>query len=258
MEILENVTFCRPGIYCLVNVQNGKKYIGSSLNISQRLYKHRSLLRNNKHENAYLQNAWNKYGEQYFIYSILEFCNKNNLSEREQLWINSCNPEYNITKQVIRNILSKESRIKQSQTRKELFKMGVIKPSRRSKINQYTLNGKFIKTWETIKEAAKYHNIHETTIIKCIKGKAAQGKGYIWKYFNDFSEIIPCHNSKRTVYLDLIKQGELLETPTDGSEDNQQPSLSSNTLEGSTTNSRVLPSNVEDSNANTSALPLSK
>jgi len=35
----------------------------------------------------------------------------------------------------------------------------------------------------------------------------------------------------------LYKQGELLETPE---ADNQQPSLSSNTLEGSTTNSRVL------------------
>ena len=53
------------------------------------------------------------------------------------------------------------------------------------------------------------------------------------------------------------KQGELLENPTTVTvkEDNQQPSLSSNTFEGSTTNSRVQTSNVEDSNANTSALP---
>ncbi len=50
----------------------------------------------------------------------------------------------------------------------------------------------------------------------------------------------------------LNKQGELLENPITVSEDNQQPSLSSNTFEGSTTNSRVL---NKDSNANTSALP---
>ncbi len=51
----------------------------------------------------------------------------------------------------------------------------------------------------------------------------------------------------------LNKQGELLESPTTEivNEDNQQPSLSSNTFEGSTTNSRVL---NKDSNANTSAL----
>ena len=50
-----------------------------------------------------------------------------------------------------------------------------------------------------------------------------------------------------------VKQGELLETPTleRQKEDNQQPSLSSNTFEGSTTNSRV----QKDSNADTSALP---
>lgn len=48
-----------------------------------------------------------------------------------------------------------------------------------------------------------------------------------------------------------VKQGELLETPE---KDNQQPSLSSNTLEGSTTNNRVPPDNAEDSNVDTSAL----
>ena len=48
-----------------------------------------------------------------------------------------------------------------------------------------------------------------------------------------------------------LKQGELLETPE---KDNQQPSLSSNTLEGSTTNNRVLPDNAGDSNVDTSAL----
>ena len=47
------------------------------------------------------------------------------------------------------------------------------------------------------------------------------------------------------------KQGELLETPE---EDNQQPSLSSNTLEGSETNSRIQASYIMDSNTDTSAL----
>ena len=55
----------------------------------------------------------------------------------------------------------------------------------------------------------------------------------------------------------VFKQGELLESPTTEivNEDNQQPSLASNSFEGSTTNSQVLASNVEDGNANTSALP---
>jgi hypothetical protein len=52
----------------------------------------------------------------------------------------------------------------------------------------------------------------------------------------------------------LNKQGELLEHPT-SLEDNQQPSLTSNSFEGSTTNSRIQTDNAEDSNGNTSTLP---
>lgn len=50
----------------------------------------------------------------------------------------------------------------------------------------------------------------------------------------------------------VVKQGELLESHEDG---NQQPSVYRNIYEGSTTNSRVLASKVEDSNTDTSALP---
>ena len=62
--------------------------------------------------------------------------------------------------------------------------------------------------------------------------------------------------NKNFTHKAQIKQGELLETPTleRQKEDNQQPSLSSNTLEGSTTNSQIL---SKDGNANTSALPKS-
>ena len=57
--------------------------------------------------------------------------------------------------------------------------------------------------------------------------------------------------SKYKQIIGVIKQGELLENLE---VDNQQPSLDSNILEGSTTNSRVQTDNDEDSNANTSAL----
>ena len=51
--------------------------------------------------------------------------------------------------------------------------------------------------------------------------------------------------------IGVLKQGELLETPE---VDNQQPSLSSNVLEGSETNVRVQTDHAEDSNSDTSAL----
>jgi len=56
----------------------------------------------------------------------------------------------------------------------------------------------------------------------------------------------------------IAKRGELLETLNSYLEehDNQQPSLSRNTLEGSTTNSQLLTGEAEESNGDTSALHL--
>lgn len=72
------------GIYCIENKINHKSYIGSSKNLYQRLLKHFALLRHNRHENAHLQNAWNKYGESSFEWSIIETCDTSILTEREQ------------------------------------------------------------------------------------------------------------------------------------------------------------------------------
>lgn len=55
----------------------------------------------------------------------------------------------------------------------------------------------------------------------------------------------------KLIYNALVKRGELLGTPET---DNQQPSSARNSFEGSTTRSRVLPSNVGDSNTPKSAL----
>lgn len=60
------------GIYAITCTINGKIYIGSSNDINRRWGEHRSLLKNGKHSNPHLQKCWNKYGSDYFIFSILE------------------------------------------------------------------------------------------------------------------------------------------------------------------------------------------
>lgn len=50
------------GIYCIENIINGKKYIGQSINLKDRLYGHKTKLKHNKHKNRHLQFAVNKYG----------------------------------------------------------------------------------------------------------------------------------------------------------------------------------------------------
>ena len=87
---------CLSGIYRITNVANGNCYIGSSINIKKRWIDHRATLGMNKHHSAYLQHAWNKYGEVSFTFSVLFYCNKENLIKYEQLMFNIYHPAYNM------------------------------------------------------------------------------------------------------------------------------------------------------------------
>lgn len=59
------------GLYEIVNILNGTRYIGSSSHIFRRLIGHRGDLRTNEHHNAHLQHAWFKYGEGSFVFRII-------------------------------------------------------------------------------------------------------------------------------------------------------------------------------------------
>jgi group I intron endonuclease len=83
------------GIYRIKNKLNDKCYYGSSKNIEKRWKTHLNQLRDKKHINCILQNAWNKYGEDSFIFEIVEECELKNLFETEQKYIDTCG-DYNI------------------------------------------------------------------------------------------------------------------------------------------------------------------
>ena len=94
----------KSGVYQILNLTNQKCYVGSSKNIHSRWSDHRSMLRNNKHGNKHLQNAWNKDGEDEFIFRILEQIeyDKTLIEQREDYWIShfdSTNEEKGYNKQ---------------------------------------------------------------------------------------------------------------------------------------------------------------
>ena len=89
---------CVSGIYRIQNTVNGKFYIGSSVNIRWRAQKHVSHLRRGIHHNAYLQAAFNKYGEQAFLVDMIESCERSEVLIREQVYLDKLNPHYNICK----------------------------------------------------------------------------------------------------------------------------------------------------------------
>lgn len=172
------------GIYCIENKNNHKTYIGSSKNLYQRLLKHFALLRHDRHENAHLQSAWNKYGEDNFEWFILEFCDIANLTEREQYCIDLLGGEYNITKRVERNILSKESRIKQGETRRRLHKEGKLTFNFNPvTIFVYDLDGNLLfENPLGLKDTASKLGIAPSSICRVINGTYQQCRGYRFSY----------------------------------------------------------------------------
>lgn len=88
------------GIYAIVCIASGHKYIGQAMDIRKRWQLHRGLLERGTHFNQYLQNAYNCHGKANFTYTLIEQLNnptRSDLNEREQYWIIKLKPEYNLT-----------------------------------------------------------------------------------------------------------------------------------------------------------------
>ena len=76
------------GIYSILNIENGKVYVGSAVNIKNRWSLHRHALKRGKHANDKLQKSWIKHGPDSFLFSVIEYvADKKDLIPREQFWI---------------------------------------------------------------------------------------------------------------------------------------------------------------------------
>jgi len=84
------------GIYVIRNKIDNRLYIGQSNNILKRFREHKNALNGNYHFNRYLQRVWNKYGSYSFEFYTLETCNLDDLTDREQFWIDTLKPEFNL------------------------------------------------------------------------------------------------------------------------------------------------------------------
>ena len=89
------------GVYKIINTTTGDFYVGSSVNLKERLQTHRCELRKNKHGNARLQRSWNKYGEEAFSFQVILLCDPSNKLFYEQRLIDGLKPDFNLAKDAL-------------------------------------------------------------------------------------------------------------------------------------------------------------
>jgi group I intron endonuclease len=94
----------KSGIYRIRCNRTGKFYVGSSKQIYVRWYEHRRSLRRGASGCVRLQRAWNKHGEECFQFSILEECSVDELEAREQFYVSTLKPDYNIIVDISRRL----------------------------------------------------------------------------------------------------------------------------------------------------------
>jgi len=128
------------GIYCIKNIKNNRLYVGSSKDVYKRKRRHFQELKNNKHKNVILQNAYNKNSILDFEFNIIEFTEIDNLIIREQYYIDTLTPYYNI------NLIANSSLgVTRRQTTKDKIKaanLGLKHPKWRNIIKSKSQGGK--------------------------------------------------------------------------------------------------------------------
>lgn len=76
------------GIYKIINIVNNKFYVGSAVDFAERKRKHWWMLRRGTHANKHLQAAWLKYGDQAFVFVIVEDLPEGaDLLAAENIWL---------------------------------------------------------------------------------------------------------------------------------------------------------------------------
>ena len=224
-------------IYKITNDFDKKIYIGKTTrSVELRFIEH---FKKTSGSNSYIDNDMANKGLEHFKYEILEECSVEQLSEREKYWIAYyhsyikdpfCNGNgYNLTPggdgislsdEVINQIRKKWEEGKncseianelnlshstvyhriaayEDYDKQENFKRAnqqYWKP-----VKQYDINGNYLKTFESISQAAKEINVYSTQIQAAII-KHQICHGYRWSYANE--ELIIGKNTKTVAQID--------------------------------------------------------
>ncbi len=190
-------------IYKITNTVNGKVYIGQTIQDPQIRFKaHAYELNRGVKKNRKFQNAWNKYGEESFEFSVVLECDEKDLNEKEREYIqkyDSFEHGYNAT---IGGNEVMERRKHRNQSKEKLrsiqYKRWESEDYRERMSDIHSLHRKIIcvntgDIFETPAEASKWANVSRPNLIRsCNKigvacGHMADGTPMIWAWADEYN-----------------------------------------------------------------------
>ena len=188
------------GIYKITNQIDGRIYVGGAFKLVSRKCAHFGRLRVDKHHCRYLQNAFNLYGEQNFIFEVIELVpNINNLSKkdfrpillaREQYYLDTllfANKDNSLFRDLGYNICRKaDSSLGVKKTKEEVLKMSKRRlgcpPPNRQETYKISTEGKILNLYISTKEAGFKNNISKDGISCACRFEQYSSGGFIWCY----------------------------------------------------------------------------
>lgn len=167
----------RTGVVYKVSI--GKDFIiGSSISPDKREDKYLYDLKKNRHNNSYVQRAFNKYGEKDFTFEVMQ----ENIPEEilecvEDIWMGA---------QCAMAVDDRGGMNMKSANRPKFSKeiCDKISESNGLKVYQYDLEGNFVKEWKSRIKAAIHVKGSNELICKCCNFTRGQHKGFMW--FDEF------------------------------------------------------------------------
>lgn len=166
----------KSGIYQIVHLSSGKMYIGSSHDMRKRQVAHLYLLRKKEHPNRHLQRAWTKYGEDEFIFRVIEFVNKKILLDCENLYLYLTQDDllYNIQMDATRKIWTNKQKMNHSYN-------VVNKPT--IAFNGY--DGSLEGIFKSCTDCALYCNVSISNVTLIASGNKLSCNGFVFRFADE-------------------------------------------------------------------------
>lgn len=171
------------GIY-LMTLSDGKRYIGSSVDIGRRIKEHYSRFSNKTHHNKYIL-ALASRGRTIESIDKLASCPPEYLEKLELFAIKALAPELNMSSDT-----------------------AATGGSNRKTVYQYCqTSGRLLGTFASTREAARKLDLEHTNISSCCLGKAKSCGGYLWSY--QLLTKIPSYSFRKSIQA-VTSDGRLL------------------------------------------------